>query len=140
MKDAIRLLTQVLATQAGQQNRSHEYPDRAASARARDFLTLNPPEFKGTDPNADPQEFIDGLESELQEMCMPVAMQPGIDIARIQAYAQGAEDRKRQREAISEQGGSQPKRARTEGRSKGSTSESRPQYSAPSPVSRTSPE
>ncbi|XP_059290705.1 uncharacterized protein LOC132044233 [Lycium ferocissimum] len=68
MKDAIRLLTQMLATQAGQQSRSYEYPDRAASARARDFLTLSPPEFKGTDPNADPQEFIDGMQRTLDIM------------------------------------------------------------------------
>ncbi|XP_060190767.1 uncharacterized protein LOC132620061 [Lycium barbarum] len=158
MRDAIRLLTQILATQAGRQDRGHEYPDRAASARALDFLTLDPPEFKGTDSNADPQEFIDsmqrtlnvmkasatesemedrvhryvmGLEPGLQEACMAVAMQPGMDIARTQAYAQGSEDRRRQREAISEQSSSQPKRARSEGQYGRSTSESRPQYSAP---------
>ncbi|XP_060200465.1 DEAD-box ATP-dependent RNA helicase 3A, chloroplastic-like [Lycium barbarum] len=39
-------------------------------------------------------------------------MQPGMDIARIQAYAQGSEDRRHQRESISEQSSSQPKRAR----------------------------
>ena len=244
MRDAIRLLTQILAVQAGRQDRAQEYPDRAASARARDFLTLNPPEFKGTDPNADPQEFIDGmqrtldimkasatesvelaayrlqgiainwfqswrlsrgkdappptwqefsdaflrhhmppelrrarvdrflnlrqddmsvreysvefdslaryapaivqnmedrihryvmgLEPEWQEACMAVAMQPGMDIARVQAYAQGSEDRKRQREATSERSSGQPKRARSERQNAGSTRESRPQYSAPS--------
>ncbi|XP_059285577.1 uncharacterized protein LOC132039043 [Lycium ferocissimum] len=213
MKDAIRLLTQILATQAGQQDRSHEYPDRAASARARDFLTLSPPEFKGTDPNADPQEFIDGMQRTLNVMqasatesvelasyrlqgiainwyqswrlsrgsdALPPTwrefsdaflrhyMPPELKRARVDKFLNlrqgnmsvreysvefdslaryaptivqemedrvhryGAEDRKRQREATSEQGGSQPKRAKTEGRSKGSTSESRPQYSAPS--------
>ncbi|XP_060170574.1 uncharacterized protein LOC132601511 [Lycium barbarum] len=53
---------------AGRQDRGQEYPDRAASTRARDFLTLNPPEFKGTDPNADPQEFIDGMQRTLNVM------------------------------------------------------------------------
>ncbi|XP_059289073.1 uncharacterized protein LOC132042566 [Lycium ferocissimum] len=141
MRDAICLLTQTLATQAGRQDSGHEYPNRAASTRARDFLTLDPPEFKGTDPNADPQEFIDkmedrvhryvmGLRPGLREACMAVAM-PGMDIARIQAYAQGSEDRRSQREAISEQSSSQPKRARSEGQYRGSTSQSRPQYSAP---------
>ncbi|XP_060200250.1 uncharacterized protein LOC132628490 [Lycium barbarum] len=58
-------------------------------------------------------------------------MQPGIDIARIHAYAQGVEDRRCQREAISEPSSSQPKRARSEGKNKGPTRESKPQYSAP---------
>ncbi|XP_060183136.1 uncharacterized protein LOC132613099 [Lycium barbarum] len=56
--------------------------------------------------------YMMGLEPELQESCMAVAMQPSMDIARIQAYAQGSEDRRRQREAISEQSSSQPKRTR----------------------------
>ncbi|XP_060182322.1 uncharacterized protein LOC132611985 [Lycium barbarum] len=72
-----------------------------------------------------------GLEPGLQEACMAVAMQLGMDIARIQAYAQGTEDRRRQREAISEQSSSQPKRARSEGQNRGPTRESKPQYSAP---------
>ncbi|XP_060195049.1 uncharacterized protein LOC132624262 [Lycium barbarum] len=238
MKDAIQLLTQILAAQAGRQDRGHEYSNRAASARARDFLALNPPEFKGTDPNAVPQEFIDGmqrtldimrasatesvqlasyrlqsiainwfqswklsrgrdtppptwqefsdaflrhhmptelrrarldrflnlrqgnmsireysvefdslaryapaivqnmedrihryvmgLEPEWQEACMAVEMHPGMDIARVQAYAQGSEDRKRQREATSERSGGQPKRARAEHQSTGPTRGSRP--------------
>ncbi|XP_060195023.1 uncharacterized protein LOC132624230 [Lycium barbarum] len=68
MRDVIRLLTQILATQAGRQDRGYEYPDRASSARARDFLTLDPPEFKGTNPNADPQEFIDNMQRTLNVM------------------------------------------------------------------------
>ncbi|XP_059295550.1 uncharacterized protein LOC132048885 [Lycium ferocissimum] len=55
-----------------------------------------------------------------------------MDIARVQAYAQGSEDRKRQREAISGQNSGQPKRARSEGQNKGYTRESRPQSSASS--------
>ncbi|XP_060170614.1 uncharacterized protein LOC132601551 [Lycium barbarum] len=76
--------------------------------------------------------YVMGLEPELQEACMAVAMQPGMDIARVQAYAQGSEDRKRQREATSERSSDQSKRARSERQNTGSTRGSRPQYSAPS--------
>ncbi|XP_060210701.1 uncharacterized protein LOC132637658 [Lycium barbarum] len=76
--------------------------------------------------------YVMGLEPEWQEACMAVAMQPGMDIARVQAYPQGSEDRKRQREATSERSGGQPKRARAEHQSTGPTRGSRPQHSAPS--------
>ncbi|XP_049351896.1 uncharacterized protein LOC125816341 [Solanum verrucosum] len=36
--------------------------DRAAGTRIRDFLNLDPPSFTGTDPNEDPQDFIDQIQ------------------------------------------------------------------------------
>ena len=35
--------------------------DRAVNARARDFISLNPPEFYGLKPDEDPQGFIDEM-------------------------------------------------------------------------------
>ena len=45
VKEPINLLTQLVAAQA--QRQSSGYGDRAVSARARDFITLNPLEFFG---------------------------------------------------------------------------------------------
>ncbi|KAH0706063.1 hypothetical protein KY285_010594 [Solanum tuberosum] len=36
--------------------------DRAAGTRIRDFLNLDPPSFTGSDPNEDPQDFIDQIQ------------------------------------------------------------------------------
>ena len=39
-----------------------------------------------------------GLDGYLIDSCMAVTLQPGMDIARVQAYAQGVEDRHRGRQ------------------------------------------
>ena len=39
--------------------------------------------------------FIRGLDRYLVDNCLALAAQPGMDIARIQAYAQGMEERHR---------------------------------------------
>ena len=52
MAEAIQLLTQLVAAQAQQQDTDPR--DRAVSARARDFITLRPPEFYGSRPEEDP--------------------------------------------------------------------------------------
>ncbi|XP_060170070.1 uncharacterized protein LOC132600738 [Lycium barbarum] len=57
--EAIHLLTQLVAAQAQRQNVSSS--DQSASTRARDFITLKPPEFYGSKPEEDPQNFIDEM-------------------------------------------------------------------------------
>ncbi|XP_059292320.1 uncharacterized protein LOC132045752 isoform X2 [Lycium ferocissimum] len=57
--EAIHLLTQLVATQAQRQNVSSS--DQSASTRARDFISLKPPEFFGSKPDEDPQGFIDEM-------------------------------------------------------------------------------
>ncbi|XP_060210276.1 uncharacterized protein LOC132637128 [Lycium barbarum] len=59
MAEAIQLLTQLVAAQA--QRQDVDTGDRAVSARARDFITLKPPEFYGSKPEEDPQSFIDEM-------------------------------------------------------------------------------
>ncbi|XP_060172534.1 uncharacterized protein LOC132638573 [Lycium barbarum] len=59
MAEAIQLLTQLVAAQA--QRQDVDPGDRAVSARARDFITLRPPEFYGSKPEEDPQNFIDEM-------------------------------------------------------------------------------
>ena len=59
MAEAIQLLTQLVAAQA--QRQDTDPGDRAVSARARDFITLRPPEFYGSKPEEDPQNFIDEM-------------------------------------------------------------------------------
>ena len=41
--------------------------------------------------------YVMGLDRYLIDACMAVTLQPGMDIARVQAYAQGVEDRHRGR-------------------------------------------
>ena len=66
VSEAIHLLTQLVAAQAQRQNAGPS--DRSASTRARDFLTLNPPEFFGSKPDEDPQGFIDEMLRTLRLM------------------------------------------------------------------------
>ncbi|KAH0681196.1 hypothetical protein KY284_022281 [Solanum tuberosum] len=65
LKNAIQLLTRIVAGHGQRQ----EGPvagisgvDRAAGTRIRDFLNLDPPSFTGSDPNEDPQDFIDQIQ------------------------------------------------------------------------------
>nr|XP_009768289.1 PREDICTED: uncharacterized protein LOC104219324 [Nicotiana sylvestris] len=68
---AIHILTQLVAAQA---QKSHDAPTPAsgqgdsASSRVNQFLRLAPPEFTGTDPEADPQDFLDEMYKTLRVM------------------------------------------------------------------------
>lgn len=61
MRDAIQLLTQLVTAQARRQEVGIGHADRSVSARVRDFINLDPLVFTGTDPNEDPQVFIDRM-------------------------------------------------------------------------------
>nr|XP_009798101.1 PREDICTED: uncharacterized protein LOC104244391 [Nicotiana sylvestris] len=64
LRGAIHMLTQLVAAQA---QRSHDAPTSSsgqgdfASSRVNQFLRLAPPEFTGTDPEADTQDFLDEM-------------------------------------------------------------------------------
>ncbi|XP_070057197.1 uncharacterized protein [Nicotiana tomentosiformis] len=188
MRDAIQLLTRLVAAQSRCQDVGIGHADRAINARVRDFINLDPLVFTGADPNEDPQElsrgedaplavwhefteaflhhyllpelkrarvdrfltlrqgnmsvreynlqfdclaryapiivakmedrvhqFVMGLESHLFNNCMSVSLQPGMDISRIQAYAQGVEERKQKERVDHEHDRGQSKRARSSG-------------------------
>ncbi|XP_059290763.1 uncharacterized protein LOC132044294 [Lycium ferocissimum] len=59
--------------------------------------------------------YVMGLDRYLIDGCMAVALQPGMDIARVQAYAQGVEDRHRGRQPDRDHDRGQHKRARSAG-------------------------
>ncbi|XP_070030076.1 uncharacterized protein [Nicotiana sylvestris] len=65
------MLTQLVAAQ---DKRSHDAPappsgqGDSASSRVNQFLRLAPPEFTGTDPEADPQDFLDEMYKTLRVM------------------------------------------------------------------------
>ncbi|XP_070019891.1 uncharacterized protein [Nicotiana sylvestris] len=71
LRGAIHMLTQLVAAQA---QRSHDAPasssgqEDSASSRVNQFLRLAPPEFIGTDPEADPQDFLDEIYKTLRVM------------------------------------------------------------------------
>ncbi|XP_060183265.1 uncharacterized protein LOC132613253 [Lycium barbarum] len=58
MRDAVQLLTRLVAGQVHRHGLGDGRADRRDSSRAREFLTCNPPEFFGTKPEEDPEEFI----------------------------------------------------------------------------------
>ena len=60
-------------------------------------------------------QYIMGLDTYLIDSCMSMAAQPGTDIARVQAYAQGMEERHRGRQSDRSYDRRQPKRARSAG-------------------------
>ncbi|XP_070005446.1 uncharacterized protein [Nicotiana sylvestris] len=68
MSDAIQLLTQLVATQARHQEVGIDHADRSVSVRVRDFINLDPPVFTETDPNEDPQVYIDRVQRTLRVM------------------------------------------------------------------------
>ena len=64
LRNAVQLLTSIVAGQGQRQ----EGPvvgaggaNRAAGTKIRDFLNLDPPSFTGSDPNEDPQDFINQI-------------------------------------------------------------------------------
>ena len=58
MREAIQLLTRLVAGQAQGHGLGGDRMYRRDSSRAREFLTCGPPEFYGTKPDEDPEEFI----------------------------------------------------------------------------------
>nr|XP_009781075.1 PREDICTED: uncharacterized protein LOC104230041 [Nicotiana sylvestris] len=71
LRGYIHILTQLVAAQA---QRSHDAPappsgqGDSASSRVNKFLQLAPPEFTGTDPKADPQDFLNEMYKTLRVM------------------------------------------------------------------------
>ena len=66
MRDAVQLLTTLMAEQVRRHGFGGGRADRYESSRAREFLTCSPPEFSGTKSEEDPQEFIRKMESTLR--------------------------------------------------------------------------
>ena len=65
LRNMVQLLTRIVAGQGQRQEglvAGIGGADRAASTRIRDFLNLDPPSFTGSDPNEDPQDFIDQIQ------------------------------------------------------------------------------
>ena len=58
IRDALQLLTRLVAHQAQQQEAGSSRSSRREGVRVRDFLACGPPEFSGTKVTEDPQEFI----------------------------------------------------------------------------------
>ena len=59
--------------------------------------------------------YVMGFDRYLIDGCMAVTLQPGMDIARVQAYSQGVEDRHRGRQPDRDYNRVQHKRARSAG-------------------------
>ena len=59
--------------------------------------------------------YVMGLDRYLIDGCIAVTLQQGMDIARVQAYAQGVEDRHRGRHPDRDYNRGQHKRARSAG-------------------------
>ncbi|XP_070050483.1 uncharacterized protein [Nicotiana tomentosiformis] len=68
MRDAIQLLSRLVAAQVRHQEVRIGHADRSISARVRDFINLDPPVFTRSDPNEDPQVFIDRMQRTLWVM------------------------------------------------------------------------
>ena len=66
MRDAVQLLTRLVAGQARRHGLGVDHADRSDSLKARDFLSCNPPEFFGSRPQDDPQEFIRQMQRTLR--------------------------------------------------------------------------
>ncbi|XP_060211387.1 uncharacterized protein LOC132638567 [Lycium barbarum] len=66
MRDAVQLLTRLVAGQVHRHGFGGDRADRHDSSRAREFLTCNPPEFSGTKPEEDPQEFVRKMQRTLR--------------------------------------------------------------------------
>ncbi|XP_070014155.1 uncharacterized protein [Nicotiana sylvestris] len=66
MRNAMQLLTSLVAPQDQRQNTGAV--NNPVSKRVHDFINLNPPVFTGSDPNEDPQTFIDQVHRTLRVM------------------------------------------------------------------------
>lgn len=58
MKDAIQLLTRLVAAQVWHREVGIGHADRSVSARVRDFINLDPLVFTGADPNEDTKYLL----------------------------------------------------------------------------------
>lgn len=66
LRETFQLLAQIVAQQAHRQEAGSSQPARHESSRIRDFLACDPPEFSGTGPNDDPQEFVRQVQRTLR--------------------------------------------------------------------------
>ena len=66
MRDAIQLLTRLVAGQARRPGLGVDHAERSDSLRARDFLSCNPTKFFGSRPQDHPQEFIRQMQRTLR--------------------------------------------------------------------------
>ena len=66
LREAVQLLTQLVAGQVHRQGAGDDRADRRDSHRARDFLLCRPPEFSGLKPAEDPQEFVRQMQRSLR--------------------------------------------------------------------------
>ncbi|XP_070042776.1 uncharacterized protein [Nicotiana tomentosiformis] len=67
MRDAIQLLTRLVAAQSRHQEVGIGNAYRAISVRVRDFINLDPPVFTGADPNEEPQAYAQGVKEHKQK-------------------------------------------------------------------------
>ncbi|XP_070036519.1 uncharacterized protein [Nicotiana tomentosiformis] len=71
IRGAIQMLTQLVASQAQRSSfgpTSSSHPGESASSRVNKFLQLDPLVFTGTNPEEDPQDFIDDMHKTLWVM------------------------------------------------------------------------
>ncbi|XP_070032398.1 uncharacterized protein [Nicotiana tomentosiformis] len=71
LRGAIQMLAQIVASQTQRSNvvpTSSSHPGDSTSSRVNRFLQLDPTVFTGTDPEEDPQDFIDEIHKTLQFM------------------------------------------------------------------------
>ncbi|XP_033516390.1 uncharacterized protein [Nicotiana tomentosiformis] len=61
-------MTQLVAAQSRHQEVGIGHTDRSISARVRDFINLFPPALTRSDPNEDPQVYIDRIQKALRVM------------------------------------------------------------------------
>ena len=66
MSDAVQLLTRLMAGQVHRHGPGGDHAGRYDSQRARDFLLCGPPEFFGSKPAEDPQEFVRKMQRTLR--------------------------------------------------------------------------
>ena len=66
MRDAVQLLTRLVAGLDHRHGLEVDHVDISDSLRARDFLSCSPPEFFGSRSQDDPQEFIRQMQRTLR--------------------------------------------------------------------------
>ena len=77
LRNAVHMLTQLVAAQSQGRAGPMTHDDdaaRVASRRTQDFLKLDPPIFTGSDPKADPQDFVDQIQRALEVMHVTVVV------------------------------------------------------------------
>ncbi|XP_070046770.1 uncharacterized protein [Nicotiana tomentosiformis] len=82
LRGAIQMLTQLVASQAQRSNVAptlFSSQGNSSGSRVNRFLQLDPQVFTGTDPGADPQDFIDEMHKTLR--VMRATETKGVDLA-----------------------------------------------------------